>query len=266
MPAEVAATSRYVDLTRAFNAGRTRVVISSGQAVVLHRITMQSKDGDWLVREDEEACTHILAVLAERGAHYRYGAPLHPRWLAGGWSAHLEFAEGDLRLRTDFVSRPPRLTAERLARLWSTAEGEAAPVVGMADLIALKQTDRERDYVIIGALAERLGDPEIELEHGRDPERLAELVSEQLELPPAVRSTRPWLAPGLDADAIAMHLDSERRVAMRRNRGRLDAYGLAAARWREAWPQLAPRLQAVSLAEAHAIMIETAARLLPEGL
>jgi hypothetical protein len=266
MPADVAATSLYVELTRAFNAGRTRAVISSGQAVVLHRITMQSKDGDWLVREDEEACSRILAVLAERGAHYRYGAPLHPRWLAGGWSAHLEFAVGDLRLRTDFVSRPPRLAPERLARLWSTAAGEAAPVVGMADLIALKQTDRERDYVIIGALAERLADPEVELEHGRDPERLVELLRDRPDLPPAVRSARPWLTPGLDVDAIAVLLDAERRTAMRRNRERLDAYGLAAARWREAWPQLAPRLQAVPLAEAHANMVEAATRLLPEQL
>jgi len=41
----------YLDLTREFNAGRLRVVICSGQAVVLHRLAVMSKDGDWILRD-----------------------------------------------------------------------------------------------------------------------------------------------------------------------------------------------------------------------
>ena len=43
----------YVDLTIKFNAGRLRAILSSGQAVVLHRLAIMSKDGDWIVREDD---------------------------------------------------------------------------------------------------------------------------------------------------------------------------------------------------------------------
>lgn len=79
----------YVALTRAFNEGRLRALLSSGQAVVLHRLAVASKDGDWILREDTEATAHVLGVLAAHGARYRFGAPLDPRWLAGGWSSHL---------------------------------------------------------------------------------------------------------------------------------------------------------------------------------
>jgi hypothetical protein len=63
----------YTDLTRRFNHGRLRAVLSSGQAVVLHRVAIMSKDGDWIIREDTEATRHVLAVAldAERRAMIR---------------------------------------------------------------------------------------------------------------------------------------------------------------------------------------------------
>jgi hypothetical protein len=38
-------TNPYLELTAAFNRGRRRTLISSGQAVVLHRLAIMSKDG-----------------------------------------------------------------------------------------------------------------------------------------------------------------------------------------------------------------------------
>jgi hypothetical protein len=75
-------TTIYVDLTRRFNQGRTRCILSSGQAVVLHRLAVMSKDGDWIVREDAEALVHILRVLEGFAGRYRWGAPLDTHWLA----------------------------------------------------------------------------------------------------------------------------------------------------------------------------------------
>ena len=37
-----AATNPYLDLTEAFNRGRRRALVSSGQAVVLHRLAILS--------------------------------------------------------------------------------------------------------------------------------------------------------------------------------------------------------------------------------
>jgi hypothetical protein len=72
--------SACLELTREFNAGRLRAVISSRQAVVFHRLAFASKDGDWILREDREALDHVLGVLARHRACYRFGAPLDVRW------------------------------------------------------------------------------------------------------------------------------------------------------------------------------------------
>ena len=109
----------YFDLTRVFNERGAIVALSSGQAVVYYRIAIMSKDGDWIIRETSEACDRVLDVLAGRGASYRPGAPLDPRWLAGGWSSHFEYADDrGRRVRCDFFSRPPRIRAapHRLCR------------------------------------------------------------------------------------------------------------------------------------------------------
>ena len=122
-----------------------------------------SKDGDWILREDPEALGHVLDVLARRRSRYRFGAPLDERWLAGGWSAHLEHRAAGLRLRTDFVTRPPRISPVKLAQLWQDAERQELPVVGLEPLAALKKTNREKDYAVIGELARRMREPRTQL-------------------------------------------------------------------------------------------------------
>ena len=110
-------------LTGACLGRRLRAIVCSGQAVVLHRVAIMSKDGDWILREDEGALQQIRSVLAGRGAHYRFGAPLDLRWMRGGWSSHFEFRSESLRVRTDFVTRPPRLTREAWPRVEAEIKG-----------------------------------------------------------------------------------------------------------------------------------------------
>jgi hypothetical protein len=93
-------------LTREFNAGRLRAIVCSGQAVVLLRLAVASKDGDWILREDQEALDHVLTVLEGHGARYRFGAPLDLRWLRGGWSSHLEFQSGGVRVLARMLGDP----------------------------------------------------------------------------------------------------------------------------------------------------------------
>jgi len=94
----------YIKLTREFNAGQLRAILAGGQAVVWHRLAIMSKDGDWILREDEQALVHVRDVLSAYHANYRFGAPLDERWLRGGWSAHLEFMH-------DFWDKRPALKA-----------------------------------------------------------------------------------------------------------------------------------------------------------
>lgn len=262
----------YLNLTHEFNAGRVRCILSSGQAVVLHQLAVMSKDGDWIVREDEEALTHILTVLEGYGARYRLGAPLDKRWLAGGWSAHFEFLhklDGTVpfRIRTDFVTRPPRLTGEDVERLWQelpespTAPG--VPVIDARRLAYLKQTNRERDYAVIGELARRMDNPRDQLLFSRSARDLQELSVAHPELTSELTTQRPALAQiAAGRENLEVALDAERRQLMHINEARLERYMKAAQAWHETWPALDREINGLPLRAAHDRLVEEAATLL----
>ncbi len=258
------AVNVYVDLTREFNAGRLRAVICSGQAVVLHRLAIMSKDGDWIVREDPGTLEHILGVLDRHGARYRFGAPLDVRWMAGGWSAHLEFRSRELRVRTDFFTRPPRISAADLARLWREQEGRDPPFVDVVMLAELKKTNREKDFAVIGELARLMTDPREQLLYSRSARDLLELARRHPDLLRELAPRRALLGQiGPDREAVETALDSERRSLMRANELRLQAYRSASQRWAEAWPDLERRTAGLPLPAAHAVLAARAKDLLP---
>lgn len=253
----------YLELTRDFNQGRLRAVISSGQAVVLHRLAIMSKDGDWILREDPEALGHVLGVLARRNARYRFGAPLDARWMRGGWSAHLEFRRDALRVRVDFVTRPPRISDDDLARLWREQEGRDPPFVGARDLAEIKKTNREKDYAVIGELA-RLLPPGEQLLLSRSARDLVELARRHPDLVAEGVRRRPLL--GLieqGIERLEQALDAERRALMRANEERLRRYAAASEAWSKMWPRVAKELEGRSLPEAHALVARRAEGVLP---
>ncbi len=207
----------YLDLTEQLNAGRLRAIISSGQAVVLHRLAIMSKDGDWILREENGTMAHVLDVLTNRGARYRFGAPLDVRWLSGGWSAHFEFRTPELRVRTDFVTRPPRLGAESLDRLW---KGELkTPVLGVTDLAEIKKTNREKDYAVIGELARLMESPREQMLFSRSARDLLQLTQGNPELANELAACRPLLRVAAAAGLARLEeaLDSERRDLIHAN-------------------------------------------------
>ncbi len=257
----------YLELTRRFNAGRLRAIVSSGQAVVLHRLAIMSKDGDWIIREDAEAVGHVLQVLAEHGARYRLGAPLESAWLAGGWSSHFEFQQRGIRVRTDFVSRPPRLSASRLQALWDAQADREVPVVGPLDLIALKQTNREKDYAVIGELARLLTDPREQLMCSRSSRDILDLAALFPDLLTDLVPLRPVLGlVGEGRVRIEEALDAERRELMRDNETRLDRYAEAAAPWARLWRAVEHETDGLPLAQAHSVICQRATGVLPYRL
>ena len=254
----------YLELTRAFNAGRLRAIISSGQAVVLHRLAIMSKDGDWILHEDEETTHHVLRVLESYGARYRFGAPLDMRWLAGGWSAHFEFRHGELRVRTDFVTRPPRLSEAQLATLWEQNAHAETPVTDVASLVEIKKTNREKDYVVIGELARRLTNPREQLLCSRSAQDLTRLTGQHPALTAALAAQRPLLAEvGKNREAVEAALDAERRVLIHTNERRLAGYLSASKTWAQKWPEVERLMTALPLVEAHQQMVAHAERFLP---
>lgn len=254
----------YLELTEKFNDGRTRAIICSGQAVVLHRLAIMSKDGDWILREDAEALTHILNILAEYDARYRFGAPLDLRWMAGGWSSHFEFRLDGLRVRTDFFTRPPRISQTELESIWKEQEGRNPPYIDVIHLSEMKKTNRERDYAVIGELARRMREPGQQFLYSRSARDLLSLAEVHPDLACELANQRPVLksiSEGLDR--LEEALDKERRNLIHANEARLAKYIRASERWSTIWPDLETRMRACSLPEAHELMLAVAEGVLP---
>lgn len=249
----------YFELTREFNARSTVAVLSSGQAVVWYRLAIMSKDGDWIVREDEEACRRVLEVLRAHGARYRPCAPLAPAWLAGGWSSHFEFVRPPgQRIRCDFVSRPPRVPPAAVAALFARDWRGELPVIDLPSLIATKRTQRAKDYPIVGALA-RLLPPAQEVAVTTDPDRVLELAPEHgagIDRE-AVRLARG----GKDRLEVVFALAREADEQQQQDRERLVRYEKAAEPWLREFQRQG--LADLPLDEAHARAVALADRLLP---
>lgn len=253
----------YHQLTKRFNAGRLRAVMCSGQAVVMHRLAITSKDGDWIVRENQDELDFILSVLDEFGATYRFGAPLDARWMTGGWSAHFEFRHDGLRVRTDFFSRPPRLQPSDLDRLWTDSASQEIPFTGIRELVLMKMTMREKDYPIIGELARRLDSIDDQFLFSRSARDLMALA-ENHTIPSAILTSRPLLKTIQEGeDALAAALDYERRQMMKADEARLARYKMASEPWEAAWPALANEISSLALPAAHQRIAAAAETLLP---
>jgi hypothetical protein len=245
----------YFALTEELNRDGRIAVLGSGQAVVWHRLAIMSKDGDWILRETEEACARVLTVLRERGARYRPGAPLDLRWLAGGWSSHFElFDERRRRVRCDFFTRPPRLEESDVEALF--AASEAPPVVDVESLVLMKQTQRAKDYAVIGELARRLP-PERELELTTDPDRILALAASfPRSIRPAARAAR-----GGDRREVVRTLADEIDRLQSLDRSRVGRYQRAAEPFVAAVSRLDRR--ELELPGGHRRLVGLAEELLP---
>jgi len=231
---------------------------------MLLRLAVASKEGDWILREDHSTLEHVLAVLEAHGAKYRFGAPLDLRWLRGGWSAHLEFQQGALRVRTDFFTRPPRLTAAMLERLWHEQEGREIPFTGPRELLEMKKTAREKDWPFVGELARLLDNPREQMLCSRSAHDLVALASTHPELVRELAPHRPILGRvSSGIDDLRRALDDERRAAMDEDDRRVRAYLAASVEFEREWQRIHESLVDLPLREAHDVLVESAQRWLP---
>lgn len=254
----------YVTLTRQFNKGKLRAIICSGQAVVLHHMAVMSKDGDWIIREDEETFNHILGVLTDYGARYRFGAPLDLRWMKGGWSSHFEFLNDKMRIRTDFFTRPPRLSPFDIERLWDEHKTADLPFVNVKDLAELKKTNREKDYVVIGELARLMKNPRDQLLYSRSAGDILALAEKYPGLILELTAQRPLLSMLPEGrEKLEELLDAEKRSLIHANEKRLAVFLKAAEKWTDAWPSVEKEVARSSLFDAHKKIIRRAEGILP---
>jgi hypothetical protein len=209
----------------------------------------------------------VLEVLASRGSRYRFGAPLDVRWMTGGWSAHFESRHANIRVRTDFCTRPPRVTPTERWALWREQEDPECPFVGARLLAEMKKTNREKDYVVIGELARVMPEARDRLLYSRSTRDLIRMATDQPALVEQLANRRPLLARiGDGREALEAALDAERRLLIRANERRLQGYLDAAAAWAAAWPALSKQVGTLPLREAHRYLVQRAETLLPTAI
>lgn len=260
----------YLDLTNQFNEGGLRAILSEGLAVVVHGLALSSKDGDWIVRETPEDLDRILRVLEGHGARYRLGAPLDVRWMSGGWSAHFEFAHEGNRVRCDFVTRPPRISAADLAAMWAEHERgegieEPVPTLDLRRLAELKKTDRDRDYSFIGQIARRLPRAEQVLLSRSARDLIALWPQFSAHEQEHLGAQRPLLREiGSGRRALETALDGERRELMELNEHRLAAYQRTALPWSQSWSSIKSQMATLPLLQGHALLVEVAEQILQQ--
>jgi hypothetical protein len=167
-------------------------------------------------------------------------------------------------VRCDFFSRPPRISEEALARLFAkrgSGREDDFPVVDLESLILMKQTQRAKDYPVIGELA-RLLPPAREVELTTDPDRVLELAAERGRgsRRPAVRAARE----GRGRLAVVVALAEEIDRLQRQDRARVERYEQASEPYRQALGRLGR--DDLALPEGHARLVEVADRWLPAEL
>jgi hypothetical protein len=250
----------YFDLTRELNAQGPVAALASGQAVVYYRLAMMSKDGDWILKETPTACRRVLEVLTRHGARYRPSAPLDVRWLAAGWSSHFEFFDSrGRRIRCDFIARPPRVPVEELAALF-TSTLEPMLVVPIEPLIRLKQTQRAKDYPVIGELA-RLLPAEREIELTTDPDRILALAQRHGGGSKRRAVQAAAAGDGLSREEVVVELAREANRMQAEDHARLERFRAAAEPFLREFQ--ASGISALHLPEAHRRAVELALRALP---
>lgn len=255
----------FFELHREFRSAGARVLLSSGQACVLYGISTFSKDGDWILAEEEQTFERVLQVLAQKGAHYRLGAPLDLRWHLKGWTSHFEYRTPEgFRLRADFCSRPPRVGD--LDALWrESLEEKGHEVVDVERLILLKMTRRVRDYAMIGALAQIAGlersDPGIALRYLQDYNHLKEATARWPEEARACRREAVRrIVEGGSRDEVVAAIALEQDELLRRDAQRVEALKESSAGLRQEFMKLRDRWRAekTPLFDQHKELLEAA--------
>jgi hypothetical protein len=238
--------------------------LPSGQAVVLHRLTIMSKDGDWILRQNRETMEHVLTVLSNYNARYRFGAPFDIRWLSYGWSSHFEFKYKKLRVRTDFAIRPPRISKDKLQQILKEQGKKEIPFIGIRPLAEIKKTNLEKDYVVIGELARMMSSPADQLLYSRSALDIIDLAQAHSDLIQLLSHKRPLLRFIPDGcEKLEYALDKERRDLIHKNEKLLMKYMKAAEGWAKAWKDVEKKIFKLSLIEAHAVIVNRALGVLP---
>jgi len=195
-------------------------LLIGGQACILYGGAEFSRDLDLMVAARADSLPPLEAALHALEATLVALPALRLDFLRRGHAVHYRCGRADTDgLRIDIMTHPPRLGD--LEAVWNRGVtfqlGEdTVPVIALADLIATKKTQRDKDWATIGELIEAdivahraSADPEhlaLWLREAREPDTLLELAAALPDLTGDEARQRPLLAIALRQDRAGLEV------------------------------------------------------------
>lgn len=142
-----------------FSAHAVRGLLMGGQACVLYGAGEFSRDSDFAVLAEQDNLERIRQALADLKAEVIAVPPFTLAYLQKGHAVHFRCQHAEAAgLRIDIMSKMRGVAAfDKLWKRRTTLELQGGPVVeimGLADLVAAKKTQRDKDWPMIRRLLE----------------------------------------------------------------------------------------------------------------
>ncbi|MEW6094962.1 MAG: hypothetical protein AB1567_00335 [bacterium] len=148
--------------------------------------------------------------------------------------------------------------------MWEEQEEADIPFVSARDLAEIKKTNCEKDYAVIGELAQLMPDVRDQLLYSRSARDLIHLAKEYSDILFEVAEQRPLLKEICKGrEILEAALDAERRIFIHTNEKRLAIYMNASKKWYKVWFDVQIEISKCSLLEAHEIIMQRAEQFLP---
>ncbi len=210
-------------------------LLMGGQACVFYGAAEFSRDCDVVLLADESNFDRLRGALNELKARCIAVPPFEARYLERGHAVHFRCEHEDAaRMRLDVMTRMRGVDAfEALWERRTTLADEAGltfELLGIADLIKAKKTQRDKDWPMIRRLVEshyelhRATATEEQIKfwllESRTPEMLIQLAADHGELALALVERRPLLAEAVGASrgALEAGLEGEERAEKQADR------------------------------------------------
>lgn len=142
-----------------FRKHRVRCLLIGGQACIIYGAAEFSRDSDFVVLCQSANLKRLADALRELRADNIYVPPLDAKHLRRGHACHFRCRSGPARgLRIDIMSR--LRGCDPFGRMWKRRKRVSIPgmgtidVIGLADLVRCKKTQREKDWLMLERLVE----------------------------------------------------------------------------------------------------------------
>lgn len=225
-----------------------------GQACVFYGAAEFSRDCDVIIIADPDNLARLSAALDELQATCIAIPPLDWQYLERGHAIHFRCQHPEARnIRLDVMTK--MRGCEEFGALWERRttlqnhDGTLYELLGIADLVKAKKTQRDKDWPMIRRLVdahydEFSSEPNADrirfwLRESRTPRVLIEVVAANPELFREVLPTRPLLAEAVEGGQATLQLELDKEQATEKQ---VDALY---------WQPLKQELEALRLARRH---------------